>query len=97
MRAAYEVTTPATTEKEGEGTYTATFENEAFDTQTMTESIAKLPVTPNKPGSTVAKPATQGTATPATGDQTNMAIPVAIAVIGIAVIAGAAVVRKRNK
>lgn len=34
VKAAYEVTTPATTEKDGEGIYTATFENEAFETQT---------------------------------------------------------------
>ena len=39
----------ATTEKEGEGTYTATFENEAFETQTKTESIDKLPVKPQEP------------------------------------------------
>ena len=49
VKAAYEVTTPATTEKEGEGTYTATFENEAFETQTKTEAIDKLPVKPQKP------------------------------------------------
>ena len=49
VKAAYEVTTPATTEKEGEGTYAATFENEAFETQTKTESIDKLPVKPQEP------------------------------------------------
>ena len=97
--ASHEVTTPATTEKEGEGTYTATFENEAFETQTKTEAIAKLPVAPNKPGKADAKPAQNQVtpATPQTGDQTNLAIPVAIAVIGIVVVAGAVIIRRRNK
>ena len=36
-------------------------------------------------------------ATPATGDETNMAIPVAIAVVGIVVVAGAVIIRRRNK
>ena len=34
---------------------------------------------------------------PQTGDQTNLAIPVAIAVIGIVVVAGAVIIRRRNK
>ena len=99
VKAAYEVTTPATTEKEGEGTYTATFENEVFETQTKTEAIAKLPVAPNKPGKADAKPAQNQVtpATPQTGDQTNLAIPVAIAVVGIVVVAGAVIIRRRNK
>ena len=98
VKAAFEVTTPATTEKDGEGIYTATFENEAFETQTKAEAIAKLPATPNKPG-TAARPAASVTsaATPQTGDQTNLAIPVAIAVIGIVVVAGAVIIRRRNK
>ena len=50
VKAAYEVTTPATTDKVGEGTYTATFENEAFKPQTKVEEIAKLSVTPTAPG-----------------------------------------------
>lgn len=37
------------------------------------------------------------TAMPQTGDQTNLAIPVAIAVIGIVVVAGAVIIRRRNK
>ena len=99
VKAAYEVTTPATTEKDGEGIYTATFENEAFETQTKAEAIAKLPATPNKPGKADAKPAQNKVtpATPQTGDQTNLAIPVAIAVIGIVVVAGAVIIRRRNK
>ncbi len=99
VKAAYEVTTPATTEKDGEGIYTATFENEAFETQTKAEAIAKLPATPNKPGKADVKPAQNKVtpATPQTGDQTNLAIPVAIAVIGIVVVAGAVIIRRRNK
>lgn len=50
VKAAYEVTAPATTEKVGEGTYTATFTNEAFKTQTKVEEIAKLPVDSTTPG-----------------------------------------------
>ncbi|MGO5250996.1 LPXTG cell wall anchor domain-containing protein [Atopobiaceae bacterium LCP21S3_F11] len=99
VKAAYEVTTPATTEKDGEGIYTATFENEAFETQTKAEPIAKLPAAPNKPGKADVKPAQNKVtpATPQTGDQTNLAIPVAIAVIGIVVVAGAVIIRRRNK
>lgn len=33
----------------GEGTYTAAFVNEAFNTQTKVEEIAKLPVASTKP------------------------------------------------
>ena len=93
------MTTPATTEKDGEGIYTATFENEAFETQTKAEAIAKLPAMPNKPGKADVKPAQNKVtpATPQTGDQTNLAIPVAIAVIGIVVVAGAVIIRRRNK
>lgn len=85
--------------KLGEGIYTATFENEAFETQTKAEPIAKLPAAPNKPGKADVKPAQNKVtpATPQTGDQTNLAIPVAIAVIGIVVVAGAVIIRRRNK
>ena len=50
VKASYKVTVPATTEKEGEGTYTAVFENQAFETQVKTEPIAKLSVTPSDSG-----------------------------------------------
>ena len=38
----YEVTKPATTEEEGTGLYTATFENEAFETQTREIVLPKI-------------------------------------------------------
>ena len=38
----YEVTKPATTEEEGTGLYTATFENEAFETQTKEIVLPKI-------------------------------------------------------
>ena len=98
VKAAYEVTTPATTEKEGEGTYTATFENEAFETQTKTEAIAKLPTEPSKPSENTQKPAQKKakSAVPATGDSANAALPVVAAIAGVALV-GAAVIRKRNE
>jgi hypothetical protein len=40
----YEVVTPATTEAEGLGRYTAEFENELFETQTKDVVIDKLPI-----------------------------------------------------
>lgn len=52
VKASYEVNTPATTESTGLGTYTAVFENQAFETQTKTEEIAKLPVAPGEPSDT---------------------------------------------
>ena len=50
VKASYKVTVPATTEKEGEGTYTAVFENQAFETQVKTEPIAKHSATPSDSG-----------------------------------------------
>ena len=98
VKATYEVTTPATTKKEGVGTYTATFENEAFETQTKTEAIAKLPAEPSKPSENTQKPAQKKakSAVPATGDSINAALPVAAAIAGVALV-GATVIRKRNE
>ena len=98
VKATYEVTTPATTKKEGVGTYTATFENEAFETQTKTEAIAKLPTEPSKPSENTQKPAQKKakSAVPATGDSANAALPVVAAIAGVALV-GAAVIRKRNE
>ena len=95
VKATYEVTTPATAKKEGVGTYTATFENEAFETQTKTEAIAKLP---SKPSENTQKPAQKKakSAVPATGDNTKAALPVAATIAGVALV-GAAVIRKRNE
>lgn len=107
VKAAYEVTTPATTEKEGEGTYTATFENEAFETQTKTEPISKLPVKPQDPAkpkddkpSKTDKPnksdKTNKQALPGTGDS---AANVIMAMLSMAAIcfAGSAIASKMRK
>lgn len=103
VKASYEVTTPATVLKEGVGTYTATFENTAFETQTKTEPIAKLQILPGKPGSgnNTALPGKPGggnnTALPQTGDPTGMAASVVIAIAGAAAVAGSVIVRRRSK
>ena len=107
VKAAYEVTTPATTEKEGEGTYTATFENEAFETQTKTEPISKLPVKPQDPAkpkddkpSKTDKPnksdKTNKQTLPGTGDS---AANVVMAMLSMAAIcfAGSAIASKMRK
>ena len=97
VKASYQVTTPATTTKEGEGTYTATFENEAFETQTRTETIAKLSVVPGKPSDS-GKPASGkgNTALPQTGDSANAAI-IAVALLGVVAVAGSVIAHKRSE
>ena len=97
VKASYQVTTPATTLKEGEGTYTATFENTAFETQTRTEPIAKLSVAPGKPSDS-GKPASGkgNTALPQTGDSANAAI-FAVALLGVVAVAGSVIARKRSE
>ena len=97
VKASYQVTTPATTLKEGEGTYTATFENTAFETQTRTETIAKLSVVPGKPSDS-GKPASGkgNTALPQTGDSANAAI-FAVALLGVVAVAGSVIARKRSE
>ena len=98
VKATYEVTTPATTKKEGVGTYTATFENEAFETQTKTEAIAKLPAEPSKPSENTQKPAQKKakSAVPATGDSINTVLPVAAAIAGV-VLVGVVAIRRRDE
>ena len=98
VKATSEVTTPATTKKDGVGTYTATFENEAFETQTKTEAIAKLPAEPSKPSENTQKPAQKKakSAVPATGDSINTALPVAAAIAGVALV-GVVAIRKRDE
>lgn len=91
VKASYEVTTPATVLKEGVGTYTATFENTAFETQTKTEPIAKLQILPGKPGSG------NNTALPQTGDPTGMAASVVIAIAGAAAVVGSVIARRHSK
>ena len=101
VKAAYKVTTPATTEKEGEGTYTATFENEAFETQTKTESIDKLPVKPQKPAKPKGdKPSksdkTNKQTLPGTGDSTANVIMAMLSMTAIC-FAGSAIASKMRK
>lgn len=103
VKASYEVTTPATVLKEGVGTYTATFENTAFETQTKTEPIAKLQILPGKPGggnntALPGKPSGgNSTALPQTGDPTGMAASVVIAIAGAAAVVGSVIARRRGK
>lgn len=103
VKATYEVTTPATVLKEGVGTYTATFENTAFETQTKTEPIAKLQILPGKPGSgnNTALPGKPGggnnTALPQTGDPTGMAASVVIAIAGAVAVVGSVIARRHSK
>lgn len=105
VKASYEVTTPATVLKEGVGTYTATFENTAFETQTKTEPIAKLQILPGKPGDKgdTPKPGkTDVTKTvkkakkslPATGD-TAMATAVFAVAIAALCLAGGLILKRR--
>ena len=107
VKAAYEVTTPATTEKEGEGTYTATFENEAFEIQTKTESIDKLPVKPQEPAkpkddkpSKTDKPGKSDKSNkqtlPGTGDSTVTAIISMLAMASICFAASAVISKVRK-
>lgn len=97
VKASYQVTTPASTLKEGVGTYTATFENTAFETQTRTEPIAKLSVVPGKPSDS-GKPASGkgNTALPQTGDSANATI-FAVALLGVVAVAGSVIARKRSE
>ena len=99
VKATYEVTAPATTKKEGVGTYTATFENEAFETQTKTEAIAKLPAEPGKPSENTQKPAQKKakSAVPATGDATNVIAPVVILVVAAACIVLGVIAKNKKK
>ena len=103
VKASYEVTTPATVLKEGVGTYTATFENTAFETQTKTEPIAKLQILPGKPsgGNNTALPGKpsggNNTALPQTSDPTGMAASVVIAIAGAAAVVGSVIARRRGK
>ena len=91
VKATYKVTTPATVLKEGVGTYTATFENTAFETQTRTEPIAKLQILPGKPGGD------NNTALPQTSDPTGMVASVVIAIAGAVAVAGSVIAHRRGE
>lgn len=91
VKATYEVTTPATILKEGVGTYTATFENTAFETQTRTEPIAKLQILPGKPSGG------NNTALPQTSDPTGMAASVVIAIAGAVAVVGSVIAHRHGE
>ena len=96
VKATYEVTTPATTEKEGAGLYTASFENDVFKTQTKDDVIAKLPVkTEEKEDQAKASEAQPILAT--TGDMNAFAVPVVLAVAAAAAILTFVALRRKNQ
>lgn len=106
VKASYKVAVPATTEKEGEGTYTAVFENQAFETQVKTEPIAKLPATPSDPGSPSGpadsdnpskSPDTAQSQLDKTGDTTLVVLPAVAAIAaGSALCIGFAARRRKS-
>lgn len=97
VKATYEVTTPATTEKEGAGLYTASFKNDVFKTQTKDDVIAKLPAKEDsvKADDTKAPEAQPILAT--TGDVNAFAIPVVLAVAAAAAILTFVALRRKNQ
>lgn len=107
VKASYKVAVPATTEKEGEGTYTAVFENQAFETQVKTEPIAKLPAAPSDPGNPSGpadsdnpskSPDTAQSRLDKTGDATLVVLPaVAVIAAGSALCIGFAARRRKSR
>lgn len=97
VKAAYEVTTPATTEKDGAGLYTATFKNDVFKTQTKDDVIAKLPAKEDsvKADDTKAPEAQPILAT--TGDVNAFAIPVVLAVAAAAAVLALVALRRKSQ
>lgn len=106
VKASYKVAVPATTEKEGEGTYTAVFENQAFETQVKTEPIAKLPATPSDSGNPSGpadsdnpskSPDTAQSQLDKTGDATLVVLPAVAAIAaGSALCIGFAARRRKS-
>lgn len=106
VKASYKVAVPATAEKEGEGAYTAVFENQAFETQVKTEPIAKLPVTPSDSGSPSGpadsdnpskSPDTAQSQLDKTGDATLVVLPAVAAIAaGSALCIGFAARRRKS-
>lgn len=96
VKATYEVTTPATTEKGGAGLYTATFKNDVFKTQTKDDVIAKLPVKMEEKEDQAKTPEAQPIL-PATGDVNAFAIPVVLAVAAAAAILTFVALRRKNQ
>lgn len=97
VRATYKVTTPATTEKEGAGLYTASFDNDVFKTQTKDAVIAKLPVKEDPVKADDAKAPEAQPILPATGDVNVFAIPVVLAVAAAAAIFTFVALRRKNQ
>ena len=106
VKASYKVAVPATAEKEGEGTYTAVFENQAFETQVKTEPIAKLPATPSDSGNPSGpadsdnpskSPDTAQSQLDKTGDATLVVLPAVAAIAaGSALCIGFAARRRKS-
>ena len=96
VKATYEATTPATTEKEGAGLYTATFKSDVFKTQTKDDVIAKLPVKAEEKEDQAKTPEAQPIL-PATGDVNAFAIPVVLAVAAAAAILTFVALRRKNQ
>ena len=105
VKASYKVAVPATTEKEGEGTYTAVFENQAFETQVKTEPIAKLPATSSDSGSPSGpadsdnpskSPDTAQSQLDKTGDATLVVLPAVAAIAAGSVLCIGFAARRRK-
>lgn len=106
VKASYKVAVPATAEKEGEGTYTAVFENQAFETQVKTEPIAKHPATPSDSGNPSdpadsdnpsKSPDTAQSQLDKTGDATLVVLPAVAAIAaGSALCIGFAARRRKS-
>ena len=105
VKASYKVTVPATTEKEGEGTYTAVFESQAFETQVKTEPIAKLSATPSDSGNTSdpadsdnpsKSPDTAQSQLDKTGDATLVVLPAVAAIAAGSVLCIGFAARRRK-
>lgn len=105
VKASYKVAVPATTEKEGEGTYTAVFENQAFETQVKTEPIAKLSAAPSDSGNTSdpadsdnpsKSPDTAQSQLDKTGDATLVVLPAVAAIAAGSVLCIGFAARRRK-
>ena len=106
VKASYKVAVPATTEKEGEGTNTAVFENQAFETQVKTEPIAKLSATPSDSGNPsdpadsdnpAKSPDTAQSQLDKTGDATLVVLPAVAAIaVGSVLCIGFAARRRKS-
>ena len=105
VKASYKVTVPATTEKEGEGTYTAVFENQAFETQVKTEPIAKHSATPSDSGNPSdpadsdnpsKSPDTAQSQLDKTGDATLVVLPAVVAIAAGSVLCIGFAARRRK-